>query len=60
MHLAVDQFHVSAAGQHLTVDLCFMWPLQVSSVFFNCPNLHFLPCNPIGSKFKDDVYIATR
>lgn len=32
---------------------------QVDSIFFNLPNLHFLPCNPVTSKFEDDVYIAT-
>eukprot|EP00878_Enallax_costatus_P028829 GHUV01031179.1.p1 GENE.GHUV01031179.1~~GHUV01031179.1.p1 ORF type:complete len:130 (+),score=26.71 GHUV01031179.1:924-1313(+) len=32
---------------------------QVESVFLNMPNLHFLPCTPVGSKFEDDVYIAT-
>lgn len=32
---------------------------QVDSIFFNAPNLHFIPCNPVGSKFKDDVYVAT-
>eukprot|EP00877_Chromochloris_zofingiensis_P008318 jgi/Chrzof1/373/Cz01g13160.t1 len=32
---------------------------QVESVFLNMPNLHFLPCSPPGSKFEDDVYIAT-
>ncbi|KAK9815848.1 hypothetical protein WJX72_010739 [[Myrmecia] bisecta] len=32
---------------------------QVGSVFFNLPNLHFLPCNPVTSKFDNDVYIAT-
>eukprot|EP00199_Chlamydomonas_sp_CCMP681_P005584 CAMPEP_0119102204 /NCGR_PEP_ID=MMETSP1180-20130426/1031_1 /TAXON_ID=3052 ORGANISM="Chlamydomonas cf sp, Strain CCMP681" /NCGR_SAMPLE_ID=MMETSP1180 /ASSEMBLY_ACC=CAM_ASM_000741 /LENGTH=261 /DNA_ID=CAMNT_0007086447 /DNA_START=94 /DNA_END=879 /DNA_ORIENTATION=- len=32
---------------------------QAESVFFNAPNIHFLPCTPIGSAFKDDVYIAT-
>ncbi|KAF8064689.1 uricase [Scenedesmus sp. PABB004] len=32
---------------------------QVESVFLNMPNLHFLPCAPVGSTFNDDVYIAT-
>jgi urate oxidase len=32
---------------------------QVESVFLNMPNLHFIPCAPVGSKFEDDVYIAT-
>ncbi|CAL5225692.1 g8557 [Coccomyxa viridis] len=31
----------------------------VDSVFLNMPNLHFLPCNPVTSKFEDDVYVAT-
>ena len=33
---------------------------QMESVFFNCPNLHFIPCNPVTSSFKNDVYVATR
>jgi urate oxidase len=32
---------------------------QVESVFLNMPNLHFLPCAPVGSRFEDDVYVAT-
>ncbi|KAG1653205.1 hypothetical protein FOA52_006730, partial [Chlamydomonas sp. UWO 241] len=32
---------------------------QIESVFFNCPNIHFLPCNPVTSKFNNDVYVAT-
>ena len=32
---------------------------QAESVFLNMPNLHFLPCAPVGSTFKNDVYIAT-
>ena len=32
---------------------------QVESVFLNMPNLHFIPCAPVGSKFEDDVYVAT-
>lgn len=32
---------------------------QIDSVFFNCPNLHFIPCNPVTSSFKDDIYVAT-
>ncbi|KAL6756974.1 hypothetical protein V8C86DRAFT_2611861 [Haematococcus lacustris] len=32
---------------------------EVDSIFFNTPNLHFLPCVPKTSKFRDDVYIAT-
>lgn len=32
---------------------------QVSSIFFNLPNLHFLPCNPVTSKFENDIYVAT-
>lgn len=31
----------------------------VESIFFNLPNLHFLPCPVVASKFEDDVYIAT-
>lgn len=23
------------------------------------PNLHFIPCAPVGSKFEDDVFVAT-
>jgi hypothetical protein len=33
--------------------------LQVESMFLNMPNLHFLPCAPVGCKFEDDVYVAT-
>jgi urate oxidase len=32
---------------------------EVSSVFLNLPNLHFLPCSPVGSTFEQDVYVAT-
>lgn len=32
---------------------------QAESVFLNMPNLHFLPCAPVGSTFKNDVYVAT-
>lgn len=32
---------------------------QVESVFLNMPNLHFIPCAPVGSSFNDDVYVAT-
>jgi len=32
---------------------------EVESIFFNLPNLHFLPCTPVTSKFENDVYIAT-
>jgi len=32
---------------------------EVESMFFNLPNLHFLPCTPVTSKFENDVYIAT-
>lgn len=32
---------------------------EISSVFLNMPNLHFMPCTPVTSKFEDDVYIAT-
>jgi urate oxidase len=32
---------------------------EVESIFFNLPNLHFLPCPVVASKFEDDVYIAT-
>lgn len=32
---------------------------EIKSVFLNMPNLHFLPCNPVTSKFEDDVYVAT-
>jgi hypothetical protein len=28
-------------------------------MFLNMPNLHFLPCAPVGCKFEDDVYVAT-
>ncbi len=33
--------------------------LQAASVFFNTPNLHFIPVNPPTSSFKNDVYVAT-
>jgi hypothetical protein len=33
--------------------------LKVESMFLNMPNLHFLPCAPVGCKFEDDVYVAT-
>jgi urate oxidase len=23
------------------------------------PNIHFIPCSPLNSKFNDDVYFAT-
>uniref|UniRef100_A0A1D2A182 Uricase n=1 Tax=Auxenochlorella protothecoides TaxID=3075 RepID=A0A1D2A182_AUXPR len=32
---------------------------QVESVFLNMPNLHFLPCTPVLSRFENDVYVAT-
>ncbi|KAG2451510.1 hypothetical protein HYH02_004108 [Chlamydomonas schloesseri] len=32
---------------------------QSESVFLNMPNLHFIPCNPVGSTFNNDVYVAT-
>lgn len=33
---------------------------EVDSIFFNMPNLHFLPCNPVASTaFDNDVYVAT-
>ncbi|GLI59081.1 hypothetical protein VaNZ11_000768 [Volvox africanus] len=32
---------------------------QSESVFLNMPNLHFIPVNPVGSKFNNDVYVAT-
>jgi hypothetical protein len=32
---------------------------QIGSVFLNMPNLHFIPCNPVTSKFENDVYVAT-
>lgn len=32
---------------------------QVESVFLNMPNLHFIPCAPVGSTFDNDVYVAT-
>lgn len=32
---------------------------EVSSVFLNMPNLHFLPCAPVTSMFEDDVFVAT-
>jgi urate oxidase len=32
---------------------------SVESIFFNLPNIHFLPCTPVTSKFENDVYIAT-
>ncbi|EFJ50531.1 hypothetical protein VOLCADRAFT_73602 [Volvox carteri f. nagariensis] len=32
---------------------------QAESVFLNMPNLHFIPVNPVGSKFNNDVYVAT-
>jgi hypothetical protein len=34
-------------------------PCQVESVFLNMPNLHFIPCAPVGARFEDDVYVAT-
>lgn len=32
---------------------------EVESVYLNMPNLHFLPCAPVTSRFDDDVYVAT-
>lgn len=32
---------------------------QIESIFFNCPNLHFIPSNPVTSFFANDVYLAT-
>eukprot|EP00798_Chlamydomonas_sp_ICE-L_P014548 gene14548-20589_t len=32
---------------------------QIESIFFNCPNLHFLPCAPVTATFNNDVYVAT-
>lgn len=32
---------------------------QVESVYLNMPNLHFLPCAPVGCSFDNDVYVAT-
>lgn len=32
---------------------------EVDSVFFNLPNLHFIPTPPVGSTFSNDVYTAT-
>ncbi|GAX74061.1 hypothetical protein CEUSTIGMA_g1511.t1 [Chlamydomonas eustigma] len=32
---------------------------QIESVFFNCPNIHFIPCKPVTSTFNDDIYVAT-
>lgn len=32
---------------------------EVDSVFLNMPNLHFIPCAPVTSRFDDDVYVAT-
>ncbi|KAG2445842.1 hypothetical protein HXX76_000446 [Chlamydomonas incerta] len=32
---------------------------QSESIFLNMPNLHFIPCNPVGSTFNNDVYVAT-
>ncbi|KAK9868909.1 hypothetical protein WJX84_002359 [Apatococcus fuscideae] len=32
---------------------------EVESIYLNLPNLHFLPCTPVTSKFENDVYIAT-
>ncbi|DBA99581.1 TPA: hypothetical protein ACH3X3_012157 [Trebouxia sp. C0006] len=32
---------------------------ETESIFFNLPNLHFLPCTPVTSKFENDIYIAT-
>ena len=26
---------------------------------FDMPNIHFIPCSPLNSKFEDDVYFAT-
>lgn len=38
---------------------CLARVSSVESIFFNLPNIHFLPCTPVASKFEDDVYIAT-
>ncbi|KAL3140044.1 hypothetical protein ABBQ38_004324 [Trebouxia sp. C0009 RCD-2024] len=32
---------------------------EMDSVFFNLPNLHFLPLSPVTSKFENDIYVAT-
>lgn len=33
---------------------------EVDSIFFNMPNLHFIPVKPVAtSGFNDDVYVAT-
>ena len=32
---------------------------EISSVFLNMPNLHFVPCAPVSSTFDHDVYVAT-
>ncbi len=32
---------------------------EVSSVFLNMPNLHFIPVAPVTSDFDNDVYVAT-
>lgn len=31
----------------------------IESVYLNMPNLHFIPIAPVGSKFDNDVYVAT-
>lgn len=38
---------------------CLARVSSIESIFFNLPNIHFLPCTPVTSKFEDDVYIAT-
>eukprot|EP01023_Acetabularia_acetabulum_P008892 TRINITY_DN13906_c0_g1_i1.p1 TRINITY_DN13906_c0_g1~~TRINITY_DN13906_c0_g1_i1.p1 ORF type:complete len:297 (+),score=8.63 TRINITY_DN13906_c0_g1_i1:137-1027(+) len=32
---------------------------NIDSIYLNMPNIHFLPCKPVNSKFENDVYIAT-
>lgn len=32
---------------------------QIESIYFNCPNIHFIPCTPVTSTFNNDVYFAT-
>lgn len=41
------------------VHLCCVACCQVESVFLNMPNLHFIPCAPVGSTFDNDVFVAT-
>lgn len=38
---------------------CLSRVSSIESIFFNLPNIHFLPCTPVTSKFEDDIYIAT-